>query len=64
MMLLVSLLVPRLYGTDDGQVWMLPRGDLHSGYDLGPGGFIAIAAELAALWVPVSRVLSRRRALR
>ena len=30
-------------------VWMLPRGDLYSGYDLGPGGFVALAVSVCAL---------------
>ncbi|RKQ88362.1 hypothetical protein C8N24_6404 [Solirubrobacter pauli] len=30
-------------------VWMLPRGEEFSGYALGPGGFIAVAAGVAAI---------------
>jgi hypothetical protein len=37
--------------------WMLPRGDRYSGYDLGPGGFVALAAIALALLL-----LLRRRA--
>src|SRR3954468_4313172 len=30
-------------------IWMLPRGERYSGYELGPGGFIAIAVSILAL---------------
>lgn len=30
-------------------VWMLPRGDRYSGYDLAPGGFVALALAVAVL---------------
>jgi len=36
-------------------VWMLPRGELYSGYDLGPGAFVALAAAVMALAVAAPR---------
>jgi hypothetical protein len=36
-------------------IWMLPRGELYSGYDLGPGGIVALAASVVALAVAVRR---------
>jgi hypothetical protein len=30
-------------------IWMLPRGDRYSGYDLGPGAFVALAVAGSAL---------------
>ncbi|HTE61010.1 MAG TPA: hypothetical protein VK631_11710 [Solirubrobacteraceae bacterium] len=36
-------------------IWMLPRGELYSGYDLGPGAFAALATALIAFAMAVRR---------
>ena len=40
-------------------IWMLPRGDLYSGYDLGPGGFVALAIAVLTVAVSVRRLVRR-----
>jgi hypothetical protein len=39
-------------------IWMLPRGERYSGYDLGPGGFVALV--VATLAVAVAARQQRR----
>jgi len=34
-------------------IWMLPRGERYSGYDLGPGAFVALAVAVMALALAV-----------
>lgn len=36
-------------------IWMLPRGERYSGYDLGPGGFVALALALVVLGTAIRR---------
>lgn len=36
-------------------IWMLPRGDRYSGYDLGPGGFVALVVAAIAVAVALRR---------
>jgi hypothetical protein len=40
-------------------VWMLPRGDLYSGYDPGPGAFVALAVGAVALVASARRRFRR-----
>ena len=42
-------------------IWMLPRGGRYSGYDLGPGGFIALVVSILALAVAGARSGRRHR---
>jgi hypothetical protein len=37
-------------------VWMLPRGDRYSGYDLAAGGFVALALALAVVGTAIGRL--------
>jgi hypothetical protein len=37
-------------------IWMLPRGERYSGYDLGAGGFVALAIAVVALALAVRRL--------
>jgi hypothetical protein len=43
-------------------LWMLPRGERYSGYDLGPGGFIAIVISILALALAARSGWRRRQA--
>ena len=36
-------------------IWMLPRGDRYSGYDLSPGGFVALAIAAVVLGTAIWR---------
>jgi hypothetical protein len=40
-------------------IWMLPRGELYSGYDLGPGAFVALVVAVTALAVAVRQPFRR-----
>ena len=40
-------------------VWMLPRGELYSGYDIGPGAFVALVVALIAVAAAVRRPFGR-----
>jgi hypothetical protein len=37
-------------------LWMLPRGDRYSGYDLGPGGFVALGIAALVLGTAIRRL--------
>ena len=37
-------------------IWMLPRGDRYSGYDLRPGGFVALGIAAVVLGTAVQRL--------
>jgi hypothetical protein len=41
-------------------VWMLPRGDRYSGYDLGPGAFIALGIAVVVLAAAANQVVRSR----
>jgi hypothetical protein len=41
-------------------VWMLPRGERYSGYDLGPGGFVALVVATVALAMAVRQSFASR----
>jgi hypothetical protein len=45
--LAVSLVLPT--------VWMLPRGELYTGYELGPGLFVALAIAVIAFATAIRR---------
>ena len=40
-------------------VWMFPRGELYSGYDLGPGAFVALAVAVIAFAIAVRQPFRR-----
>jgi hypothetical protein len=40
-------------------VWMLPRGDRYSGYDLRPGGFVALGIAVVVLATSVRLMRAR-----
>jgi O-antigen/teichoic acid export membrane protein len=56
------LVVPSALGAIALTTWMRPRGELYSGYEFGPGSYVAYAVAAIALAAAVVQLLADLRA--